>query len=159
MREYEMSGLKISFSGIFWGVVCIGIGLVFLAGSWGSYSEYKRVSHYEGRAIGHITNKYFKLGSDGGGNYYLNYWFMSSKDNKIGASSVVAKQQWDILKVNDTMEIRFDKSDPQRNIPMYGGSPSLVFAFFMLILGGVFILFGSLRFINSFRKSSSKKSS
>lgn len=146
-------------SSIFWGLVCIGIGLFFLAGSWGSYSEYERVSHYEGRAIGHITNKYFKLGSDGGGNYYLDYWFMCSTNEKIVAVSAIAKQQWDILKIDDTLEIRFDKSNPQRNIPMYGGSPSLVFTFFMLILGGVFVLFGFLRIVYSSRKSSAKKSS
>jgi hypothetical protein len=150
--------LKISFSGIFWGLVCIGVGLFFLAGSWGSYAEYKRVQDYKVRAIGHITNKHFKLGSDGGGNYYMDYWFMSSAGSKIGATSIIAKQQWDMLKVDDTMEIRYDTSNPYRNIPMYGGSPSLVFAFFMLILSGVFLLFGSLRFINGFRKSSQGKS-
>jgi hypothetical protein len=149
--------LKVSFSGIFWGVVCIGIGLFFLAGSWGSYAEYKRVQDYQGRAIGRITNKHFKLGSDGGGNYYMDYWFISSVGSKIVANGIIAKQQWDMLKVDDTVEIRYDKSNPYRNIPMYGGSPSLVFAFFMLVLASVLILFGTLRFINSFRKSSSGK--
>jgi hypothetical protein len=154
----EVLRLKVSFSSIFWGLVCIGVGLFFLAGSWGSYVEYKRVKDYEGRAIGHITNKHFTLGSDGGGNYYMDYWFMPSAGSKIGANGIIAKQQWDMLKVDDTMEIRYDKSNPYRNIPMYGGSPSLVFAFFMLILAGVFLLFGSLRFINGFRKSSRGKS-
>lgn len=125
-----------------------------MAGTWGAYEEYKRVQDYEGRAVGHITNKHFKLGSDGGGSYYIDYWFMQSSGGKITSSSSIAKQQWDVLKIDDTMEIRFDKSDPHRNIPMYGGSPSLVFAFFMLILGGVFMLFGALRFKDSFKKSS-----
>ncbi len=150
--------MKIYFSGIFWGLICIGIGFFFLAGSWGSYSEYKRVQDYSGRAIGHITNKHFKLGSDGGGNYYVDYWFMSYAGSKIDSSSVIAKQQWDMSKIDDTFEIRFDRSNPNRNIPMYGGSPSLIFAFFMLILGAVFMLFGSLRFINGFRKSFQGKS-
>ncbi|MBN1364053.1 MAG: hypothetical protein JW976_04525 [Syntrophaceae bacterium] len=151
--------MKFSFSRIFWGVVCIGVGLLFLAGSWWAYVEYKKVQGYEGNAIGHITNKHFKLGADGGGNYYIDYWFMSSTGVKISASSIVAQQQWDILKVDDTLEIRFDKAYPQRNIPMYGGSPSLVFAFFMLVLGCVFLLFGTLRFIDGFKKSSRNKSS
>jgi hypothetical protein len=154
----EASRLKISFSGIFWGAICIGIGFFFLAGSWGSYSEYKRVQDYSGRAIGHITNKHFKLGSDGGGNYYVDYWFMSLSGGKINSSGVMAKQQWDMSQINDTFEIRFDQSNPNRNLPMYGGSPSLVFAFFMLMMGAVFILFGFLRFMNSFRKSSQVKS-
>ncbi len=149
--------MKVSFSRFFWGLVCIGIGLFFVAGSWGAYAEYKRVQHYEGHAVGHITNKHFKLGSDGGGSYYIDYWFIQSSGGKITSSRSIAKQQWDVLKVNDTLEIRFDTSNADRNIPMYGGSPSLVFAFFMLILGGVFMLFGTLRFKDSFKKSSKDK--
>ena len=147
--------MKFSFSGIFWGLICIGIGFFFLAGSWGSYAEYKRVQDYSGRAIGHTTNKHFKLGSDGGGNYYMDYWFMPSAGSRISSSSVIAKQQWDVLKVDDTLEIRYDQSNPNRNIPMYGGSPSLMFAFFMLVLGAVFMLFGGSCFLNSFQKRKS----
>lgn len=144
--------MKISFSGIFWGVICIGVGIFFLAGSWGAYTENKHVQDYHGRAVGHITNKHFKLGSDGGGNYYVEYWFMPSNGSKITANSVVAKQQWDMLRVDDTFEIRFDRSNPNRNIPMYGGSPSLVFAFFMLVMAAVFIIFGGSRLFYSFEK-------
>jgi uncharacterized membrane protein len=57
-----------------------------------------------------------------------------------------------MLQVDDTMEIRYDQSHPHRNIPMYGGSPSLVLALFMLVLGAVFMLFGGSRFFNSFHK-------
>jgi hypothetical protein len=146
--------LKISFSRVLWGVICLGVGLFFLAGSWGSYAEYQRVQNYDGRAIGHITNKHFKLGSDGGGNYYVDYWFMPSTNSKISATGMIAKQQWEILKVDDTFEIRYDRSNPNLNIPMYGGSPSLVFSFFMFILGAVFILFGSLRLVSGFKKAS-----
>jgi len=146
--------LKISFSRVLWGVICLGVGLFFLAGSWGSYAEYQRVQNYDGRAIGHITSKHFKLGSDGGGNYYVDYWFMPSTNSKISATGMIAKQQWEILKVDDTFEIRYDRSNPNLNIPMYGGSPSLVFSFFMFILGAVFILFGSLRLVSGFKKAS-----
>jgi len=144
--------LKVSYSGVFWGLVCIGVGLFLLAGSWGSYSEYKRIDGYNGRAIGHITDKSSQLGSDGGGSYYIHYWFMSSAGSKINTSSVIAKQQWDMLKVDDTLEVRFDQFHPNRNIPMYGGSPSLVYSFFMLLLGSVFIIFGGSRLFYSFRK-------
>ena len=144
--------MKISFSGIFFGLICIGIGCFFLTGTWGAYTEYKRVQDYSGKAVGHITNKHFQKGSDGGGNYHIDYWFMASSDRKISASSGISRQQWDALKVNDTLEIRFDLSNPNRNMPLYGGSPSLIYAFFMLILGGVFILFGISRLYNSFHK-------
>ena len=149
--------MKVSFSGIFWGLVCIGVGLFFLAGSWGSYAEYKRVRGYEGLTIGHITGKHFKLGSDEGGNYYIEYWFVPFAGGKVSASSVIAKQQWDMLRIDDTLEVRFDKSNPNRSIPMYGGGPSLVFSFFTLVLGGAFLLFGTPRFINGFRNSFQRK--
>lgn len=151
----EEERLKISFSGIILGLICIGIGCFLLAGTWGAYIEYKRVQDYSGKAVGHITNKHFKKGSDGGGNYYIDYWFMSSSDSKINTSSGISKQQWDTFKVNDTLEIKFDPSKPNRNMPLYGGSPSLIYAFFMLILGVVFILFGGSRFYNSFHKRTS----
>ncbi len=144
--------MKVSYSGVFWGLVCIGIGLFFLAGSWGSYSEYRRIDNYHGRAVGHITDKDSKLGSDGGGSYYIHYWFMSSVGSKINTSSVIAKQQWDVLKVDDTLEVRFDQSNPNRNIPLYGGSPSLVYSFFMMVMGSVFFIFGGSRLFYSFRK-------
>jgi len=133
------------------------MALFFLAGGWWSYSEYKHVQDYSWKAIGHITAKHFKLGSDGGGNYYMDYWFMSSSGIKINSSSIIAKQQWDMLKIGDTTEIRYDPSNPNRNIPMCGGSPSLIYAFFMLVLAAVFMLFGTLRIISGFRKSSQGK--
>ena len=145
--------MKISFSGIFFGLICISIGFFLLAGTWGSYLDYNRLQKYSGRAIGHITKKHFQTAADSSGNYYLDYWFLSATGNKISVSSVIAKQQWDMLQVDDTMEIRYDQSDPNRNIPMYGGSPSLIMAFFMLILGAVFMFFGSSRFFNSFHKT------
>ena len=144
--------MKISFSGIFFGLICICIGCFFLAGTWGSYLDNNRLQEYSGRAIGHITKKHFQTTTDGSGNYYLDYWFLSAAGSKMSVSSVTAKQQWDMLQVDDTMEIRYDQSNPNSNIPMYGGSPSLVLAFFMLVLGVVFILFGGSRFFNSFHK-------
>jgi hypothetical protein len=144
--------LKISFSGIFWGLICICIGCFFLAGTWGSYLNYNRLQEYSGRAVGKITDKHFQKATDGSGNYCLDYWFLSAAGSKISAGSVIDKQQWDMLQVGDTMEIRYDQSNPNRNITMSGGSPSLVLAFFMLVLGTVFIIFGGSRFLNSFHK-------
>jgi hypothetical protein len=154
----EVLGLKVSFSSILLGLICIGTGLFFLYGTWGAYAEYKRVQDYSGRSIGHITSKHSKLASDGGGNYNIDYWFMASSGKKISAASIIAKQQWDMLQVGDTLEIRFNPFDPTHNIPMYGGSPSLVFAFFVFILGAVFMLFGSLRVVYGFRKLPQAKS-
>ena len=144
--------MKISFSGILGGLICIGIGCIFLAGTWGSYANYNRLQAYDGLTVGKITKKYFQKAADGSGNYYLDYSFLPAARNKISSKSVIDKQQWDMLEVGDTMEIRYDQSNPTRSIPMYGGSPSLVLAFFMLILGTVFIIFGGSRFFYSFHK-------
>lgn len=148
----EVSGLKISFSGILGGLICIGIGCFFLAGSWGIYSEHNRIQEYSGRAVGHITKKHFRTATDGSGNYYLDYWFISPDRTKINAGSVISKQQWDALQVDDNLEIRYDPSNLHRNIPMYGGNPSLISAFFMLVMGTVLVVFGVLRFPASFKK-------
>ena len=144
--------MKISFSGIFWGFICVCVGCFFLAGTWGAYLDYNRAKEYSGRASGHVTKKHFQTAADGGGNYYLDYWFVRSDGSKISATSVISKQQWDILQVNDNLEIRYNPSNPIHNIPLYGGGPSLVFAFFMLVLGIVFLIFGVLRFPASFKK-------
>ena len=144
--------MKTSFSGIFFGFICMGVGCFFLAGTWGAYLDYNRVQEYSGRASGHVTKKHFQTAADGSGNYYLDYWFVPSDGSKISATSGISKQQWDTLQVNDNLEIRYDPSNPHRSIPMYGGSPSLVLAFFMLVLGAVFLIFGASRCVASFKK-------
>jgi hypothetical protein len=151
----EVLRLRASVSGIIYGFISVGIGCFFLAGTWGAYLEYKHVQEYNGQAAGHVTKKDFRTGGDGNGNYYLEYWFAPSPDSKISTNSGISKQQWDALQVGDTLEIRYDKSNPQRSIPLYGGSPSLVFAFFMLVLGAVFMTFGISRFRTSFKKQKS----
>ncbi len=153
--EPEVSKLKVSFSRIIFGFISVGIGCFFLVGTWGAYLEHSRVQEYKGHAPGKITKKHFRMAGDGSGNYYLEYWFVPSNGGKINASSDISKQQGDALKVGDTLEIRYDQSNPQRSIPLYGRNPSLVFAFFMLILGAVFIAFGISRFLTSIKKQKS----
>jgi hypothetical protein len=90
--------------------------------------------------------------ADGGGNYFLEYWFVPASGHKVNSIGSISKQQWDILKISDKLKIRYDLSNHTRNIPMYSVSLSLVFAFFMLILGSVFIIFGISPFYLSFNK-------
>lgn len=130
----------------------MAIGFFFLFGSWEAYLDYNRVQEYSGKAAGRITKKHFQTAADGSGNYYLDYSFVTASGSKINASSSISKQQWDTLQINDNLEIRYDPLNPERNIPMYGASPSLVLAFFMLVLGAVFLAFGVLRFFASFKK-------
>lgn len=126
--------LKTSFSGIFWRLISLGVGCFFLAGAWGAYTVYNRTQGYNGRVIGEITKKHFQMTADGGGNYFVEYWFMPASGHKVNAIGSISKQQWDTLKISDKLEIRYDLSNHTRNIPMDSGSSSLVFAFFMLIL-------------------------
>lgn len=144
--------MKSSLPGIIFGFICVGIGFFFLAGSYYAYLDYTRVQKYSGRASGQVTKKYSLIASDGSGNYYLDYSFVSSAGSKINASSSIAKQQWDTLRVGDALEIRYDLSDHNRSIPMYGGSPSLIFAFFIFVLGGVFLVFGASRLMENFKR-------
>ena len=85
--------MKTSFSGIFFGFICMGIGCFFLAGTWGAYLDYNRVQDYSGRASGHVTKKHFQTAADGSGNYYLDYWFVPSSGSKISARGDISKQQ------------------------------------------------------------------
>jgi len=144
--------LKVSFGGLLGGVIAVVVGVFFLCGGWGSYTEYKRMEQYDGRALGHITHKHFQLGSDGSGHYFIDYRFVSPTGEKISATHAINKQQWDMLKVDDTLEIRYNKSDPKQCVPLYGGSPSPVFAFFVFVLGSVLLIFGLMRLRGSFRK-------
>ena len=144
--------MKTSFSSIFWSLISLGVGCFFLVGAWGAYRDNNRTQGYSGRAIGKITKKHFQTTADGGGNYYVEYWFVPTDSYKINGTNFISKQQWDALKINDKLEIRYDPLNHTRNIPLYGSSPLLVFAFFMLILGTVFIVFGISRFYSSFNK-------
>jgi len=144
--------LKTSFSGIISGFISLGIGCVFVAGTWGAYLDYNRIKDYSGQVIGQVTKKHSQTTADGSGNYYLDYWFVPANGSKINATGSIAKQQWEVLHVDDKLDIRYDPSNPNRNIPLYGNSPSLIMAFFMLVIGSVFIAFGCSRFITSFNK-------
>ena len=143
--------MKTSFSGVFWGFVSICVGCFLAASSWYAYLDYRRVQGYMGIASGEVTKKNFQTTADGSGSYYLDYSFVPAAGNKISATGIISRQQWDNLQVNDKLAIIYDPSNPNRNIPLYGSNPSLVFSFFMLILGAVFFLFGISRFLNSFK--------
>ena len=78
--------MKVSFSGIFWGLISLAVGCLFLAGTWGVYADHSRIQKYNGQAIGKITKKHFQTTADGGGNYHLDYRFTPSGGDEINAS-------------------------------------------------------------------------
>ena len=144
--------MKISFSGFIVGLTFIGIGCFLLAGTWGSYLDYKRLKDYSGHTSAYITKKHSQKGADGKDKYYLDYSFSPAAGGKIIVGGTVSKQQWDAFQVNDTLEIRYDSSNPGRHIPLYEPSSSPAWAFFMLVMGAVFLLFGGSRLFYSFSK-------
>lgn len=146
--------MKVSIVNILSGLIGFIVGFFFLAGGWNIYKEYDRIQNYSAHAIGHITKKHFQTAADGSGNYYLDYWFVSSVGHKIDASSRVSKEQWDAMQINDNLEIRYNPSNPGWNVPLYGGAPSLMLVFFMMVFGAVFIIFGIFRFSSSMQKRS-----
>jgi hypothetical protein len=149
--------MRISVSHAVVGTISLLIGVFFVMASWESISEYMRVKEYAGFATGNVTNKHFSQAADGNSLYYIDYWFILADGKKISSTRSILKQHWDVLKVDDTLEIRYDKSNPNRNTPMAGGSVSLVYAFFVFILGAVFLIFGIMRLISGFKKNSGKK--
>jgi hypothetical protein len=158
LRLSKGKRLKISKSGIIVALITGIIGLFFLLASWEAYSEYRRVNEYTGYAAGHVTKKYFSRAADGNSIYYLDYWFLLPDGNKISSTSNMVQQQWDALKIDDTLGIRYDLSNPNRNISNFSGSISLVYVFFVFLLGTVFLIFGVMRLINSFKTGYNEKS-
>lgn len=146
--------MKISFSALIVGLICMGIGGFLLAGSWAAYSDYHRVKQYGGIAVGKVTKKHVQTGADGNSTYYVDYCFVPAGRGQICADNIISKPQWDSLRAGDNFEIRYDLSRPDRNIPVYGQSPSLIWAFFMMVMGVVFFVFGALRFIAGFKAKS-----
>lgn len=144
--------MKISFSGFIVGLIFIGLGCFLLAGTWGSYLDYKRLKDYSGHTSAYVVKKHSQKVADGSAKYYLDYSFLPAAGSKISVSGSVEKRQWDSFRVNDTLEIRYDSSNPGRHIPLYEPSSSLAWAFFMLVMGAVFLLFGGSRLFYSFQK-------
>ena len=147
--------MKISNSGIIASLVTIVIGTFFIYTSWEAYSEYRRISEYDGYATGYVTKKHFSRASDGKSTYYLDYWFSTASGEKVNATGIILKQQWESLKMGDSLEVRYSLSRPSHNVPKYGGSVPLAYVFFLFLLGAVFLVYGIMRIIHKFRLKSS----
>lgn len=147
--------MKISNSGMIASLVTIAIGTFCIYTSWEAYSEYRRISEYDGYATGYVTKKHFSRASDGKSRYYLDYWFSTATAQKVNATGSISKQQWELLKMGDSLEVRYSLSRPERNVPKYGGSVSLVYVFFLILLGAVFLVYGIMRIINNIRQNRS----
>lgn len=125
--------------------------LTFFWIAWSVYEEHNRIQGFEFKAVGYITKKHYSRASDGNALYFIDYEFSIEGRQKINSTNSVLKQHWDVFKVGDSLEIRYDKSNPKRNLPLYGGSGSLMYAFFVFALGLVFLIFGLMRLLHARR--------
>jgi hypothetical protein len=150
--------MKKSMPSIVFSVISFFIGVSFIYIGWEAFLEYSRIHKYGGLATGYITHKHFQRASDGNSLYYLEYSFTSFDGRKITSKQDVIKDQWDVLKVNDVLQIRYDKSNPERNIPLSGGGISLAYVFLVSLLGAVFVIFGVMRLFMNFGRRDHKLS-
>jgi len=148
--------MKYPNSRIVFSIISLLVGLFFLYIGWEAYSEYAREGKYTGFATAYVTKKHYQRASDGNSIYYLEYSFVLANGRKIISKRDVLKEHWDILKVNDALKIRYDKSSPDRNIPLAGGGMSLAYIFFVSLLGAVFCVFGIMRFFADFARKNRK---
>jgi hypothetical protein len=144
--------LKISASKVVLGLISLGIGGFLLLGSWEAYSNYTHAQEYSGRATGCITKKHFLRASDGNTSYYVDYWFVPPAGGKKETTGTIPKQLWDTIKVDDKIEIKYDPVNPGRSFPMNDGSASLIFTFFIFVMGAVFSVFGISNFLASLKR-------
>jgi len=142
LKYFVGKTLKISASKVVLGVIALGIGGFLILGGWGGYSDYMSTRDFSGLALGKVAGKHFQRGSDGNTLYYVDYRFTPAGGNEITATGEIFKQSWDILKDGDSLQIRYDPADSQRNFPAGTGGASIIYAVFIFVLGMVFLVFG-----------------
>lgn len=149
-------GSKFSISRIIPVAISLFLSFLLFYAAWGIFLEYHRVESYGGNAIGLVTHKHFARGSDGNTIYYLDYEFSTNNGKKMHSTGTVLKPHWDVAKVGGALKIRYDLSNPDHNLPTADGGTSLFNAFFVSLLGVVFLVFGVMRLISSFKKTPDK---
>ena len=133
-------------------LVSLFIGFFFIMTGVEAYKEYTREQGYKGVSTGYVIKKHSQRASDGDSVYYLDYWFSLTDSRRVYSTNHISKQNWDELKTGDILVVRYDQADPNRNIPLYGGGLSLVYLFFVAVLGTVFLVFGMMRLFTGYRE-------
>jgi len=130
------------------------VGLIFMIGAWGAYLTDSRIQNSGASAQGHLERKVFLFDAGGDSEYLLEYWFLLEDGSRINASHHVSKALWDAVHENQTIEIKYSASKPQRNFPLGAGVTSLGMTIFASLFGAVFALFGGALIWGYFRHSS-----
>lgn len=133
-------------------IISLVISFFFIITGVEAYKEYAREQGYNGVSTGYVIKKHYQRASDGNSIYYLDYWFAIADGRRINSTNRISKENWDHLKTNDALGIRYDQADPNRNIPLYGGHLSPIYIFFIAVFGIVFLVFGVMRIFTGVRE-------
>jgi len=144
--------MKRSLPKIITGVVFIFIGGFILFGGLEIFSEYQRTKDCRTMILGKVLNKDFTRALDGNTVYRVRYSFTPPGGGEIHADGIISKSLWDILKINDDIQVKFNPVKPENNFPAESGGASLILVFFTFLFGFVFLLFGMSRIVSALRK-------
>lgn len=137
------------------GIICIGLGLLFIVAAWGGHFQSKKVMDEGGRAAADITDKKISQSVSGTGrqrttttDYDVYYVFETENGETVQGRYSIRKDTWDHLDIGDSIEIAYDFEDPNYNFPVGEGSlvsvgMPIVLSFFGLIplfIGGLFLI-------------------
>ena len=133
---------KPSLAALIMGVLFLLVGFVFIIGAWGAYLRDIKIQDSGPSALGHIEEKTSLLVADGDSDYILKYWFITKSGSAIKANRHVSKTFWTAASKNQTIEIKYSASNPNRNFPIGEGVTSISMSIYASIFGGLFSIFG-----------------
>ena len=94
--------------------------------------------------MGHVTGKQVAKAADGDSDFYVDYSFAIADGRIVTASRGISKADWERVRVGQTIEIRYDRDNPNRNVPAGMGNTSLGVITFTSVLGIVLGIAGML---------------
>ena len=136
--------MKPYFAALLFGLVFLTVGLLILVGSWGAYVSDSGIQESGGRSMGHVTGKQVAKAADGDSDFYVDYSFAIADGRIVTASRGISKADWERVRVGQTIEIRYDRDNPNRNFPAGMGNTSLGVITFTSVLGIVLGIAGML---------------
>lgn len=135
-------------------LVLLAIGIVFLFTAWQGYQNYDEKKEFSQLATGRITEKFVDESSGADAVYKVRYDFVLKNGESVKGEEELLKNHWDAVKIGDMLDIRYQPEKPQRNHVYHPAGDSPVFAFFMFLVGAVFIFFALMRVIYFFKSPS-----
>lgn len=136
------------------GILFLLVGLIFIIGAWGAYFTDSKIQDNGSTVLGHINKKTFLSAADGDSDYILEYWFATKNGALINANRHVSRTFWESVTKNQTIEIKYSASNPNRNFPNGQGVTSFGMSIYASIFGSLLSFFGSALIWGYFRNQS-----